>query len=70
MLDFHAAVGAERAARAVEVLAIRGIAHQVNSEPCGSRGKRDAVGSLVHPAAVVRVQFVDEEGRLDSDFDF
>ena len=36
----------------------------MNPEPCGGRGKRDALGSLVHPATVVRVQFVEEEGWL------
>ncbi len=64
LLDLHAGIGAEGAVRAVEILAVRGVAHQVNPEPRGSRGKRDALGSLVHPATVVRVQLVDEEGRL------
>ena len=33
LLGLHAAVGAERAVRAVEELAILGIVHQVNPEP-------------------------------------
>src|SRR6478735_4814757 len=64
LLGLHAAVGAEGAARAIEILAVRGVAHQVNPEPRGSHGERDALGSLVHPAPVIRVQLVDEEGRL------
>src|SRR6188508_2830649 len=64
LLGLHAAVGAEGAARAIEILAVRGVAHQVDPEPRGSHGKRDAPGALVHPAPVVRVQLVDEEGGL------
>jgi len=67
LLDLDAVVGAERAVRSVEIPAIRRVIHQVNSEPCGSHGKGDAAWSLVHPAPVVRVEFVDEEGRLVGD---
>src|SRR4029079_13823569 len=64
LLALHAAVGAEGAVWTVEILAVRGVAHQVSPEPRRRHGKRDALGALVHPPPMVRGQLVDEEGRL------
>src|SRR5690606_4988866 len=64
LLYFHTIVFAEGAVRSVEIFTVCSVVHQMNSEPGCSRAKRDTIGSLVHPASVVRLLLVNENGRL------